>query len=170
MNTRISTRPCPPRQSELLRQGGVHPVLARIYAARGLLDVRELSCELTALVPPSGLKHIDAAAVFLADAIAALADTLPAGPADFVTHIDGDAILYCASVAAHAVGADWGGWIARMQQLEAALFAPILESLKKGRVRTVRLVLSQRDAHAEFSTTALAQRSFWRRPNLDRLL
>jgi single-stranded-DNA-specific exonuclease len=55
----------------MLRQGGVHPVLARIYAARGLLDVRELSCELTALVPPSGLKHIDAAASFLADAIAA---------------------------------------------------------------------------------------------------
>jgi single-stranded-DNA-specific exonuclease len=71
LTTRISTRPCPPRQSELLRQGGVHPVLARIYAARGLFDVRELSCELTALVPPSGLKHIDAAAVFLADAIAA---------------------------------------------------------------------------------------------------
>ena len=71
MTTRISTRPCPPRQSDLLRQGGVHPVLARIYAARGLFDVRELSCELAALVPPSGLKHIDAAAVFLADAIGA---------------------------------------------------------------------------------------------------
>lgn len=69
MKTRISTRPCPFRQSEMLRQGGVHPVLARIYAARGLVDVRELSCELTALVPPGGLKHIDAAAVFLADAI-----------------------------------------------------------------------------------------------------
>ncbi|MDN4060941.1 single-stranded-DNA-specific exonuclease RecJ [Massilia sp. YIM B02769] len=55
----------------MLRQGGVHPVLARIYAARGLLDVRELASELTALVPPGGLKHIDAAAVFLADAIAA---------------------------------------------------------------------------------------------------
>jgi len=71
LKTRISTRPCPFRQSELLRQGGVHPVLARIYAARGLVDVRELSCELTALVPPAGLKHIDAAASFLADAIAA---------------------------------------------------------------------------------------------------
>ena len=102
--------------------------------------------------------------------IAALADTLPAGPADFITHIDGDAILYCASAAPHAVGADWGGWIAQMQQLEATLFAPILEALTKGRVRRVQLVLSHRDAHAEFSTTALAQRSFWRRPNLDRLL
>jgi single-stranded-DNA-specific exonuclease len=55
----------------MLRQGGVHPVLARIYAARGLTDARELSSELAALAPPSGLKHIDAAAVFLADAIAA---------------------------------------------------------------------------------------------------
>ncbi|WP_429204871.1 single-stranded-DNA-specific exonuclease RecJ [Massilia sp. UYP11] len=70
-STRISTRPCPFRISELLRQDGVHPVLARIYAARGLEHVRELSSELTALAPPSGLKHIDAAAAFLADAIGA---------------------------------------------------------------------------------------------------
>ena len=33
--TRISTRPCSFRTSEMLRQGGVHPVLARLYAARG---------------------------------------------------------------------------------------------------------------------------------------
>lgn len=55
----------------MLRQGGVHPVLARIYAARGLSDPRELSSELAALVPPNALRHIDSAAVFLADAIAA---------------------------------------------------------------------------------------------------
>nr|WP_267498664.1 single-stranded-DNA-specific exonuclease RecJ [Massilia sp. IC2-278] len=55
----------------MLRQGGVHPVLARVYAARGLLDVRELASELAALAPPGGLKHIDNAAVFLADAISA---------------------------------------------------------------------------------------------------
>ena len=69
--TRITIRPCPFRTSEMLRQGGVHPVLARIYAARGLLDVRELSSELAALIPPGGLRHIDAAASFLADAIGA---------------------------------------------------------------------------------------------------
>lgn len=71
LKTRLSTRPCPFRTSELLRQDGVHPVLARIYASRGLLDARELSSELAALSPPSGLKHIDAAAAFLADAIGA---------------------------------------------------------------------------------------------------
>jgi len=55
----------------MLRLGGVHPVLARVFASRGLLDVRELSSELSALIAPSGLRHIDQAAVFLADAIAA---------------------------------------------------------------------------------------------------
>ncbi|MFI4941158.1 MAG: single-stranded-DNA-specific exonuclease RecJ [Burkholderiales bacterium] len=69
--TRIVTRPYPFRTSELLRQQGVHPVLARLYAARGLADTRELSIELTALFAPSGLLHINDAAIYLADAIAA---------------------------------------------------------------------------------------------------
>jgi len=69
--TRIVTRPYSFRTSELLRQQGVHPVLARLYAARGLSDSRELSCELGALFPPAALRSIDHAAVFLADAIAA---------------------------------------------------------------------------------------------------
>jgi len=49
----------------------VHPVLARLYAARGLSDPQELNSELSALLPPPGLLHVDAAARFLADAIAA---------------------------------------------------------------------------------------------------
>ncbi len=69
--TRIAIRPCPPKDAELLRQGGIHPVLARLYAARGLNNPAELSSELAALIQPSGLLHIDRAAEFLADAIAA---------------------------------------------------------------------------------------------------
>jgi single-stranded-DNA-specific exonuclease len=69
--TRIATRPYPFRTSEMLRQDGVHPVLARLYAARGLTSTAELSSELKSLMVPGGLLHIDAAAVFLADAIAA---------------------------------------------------------------------------------------------------
>ncbi|MFT5644872.1 MAG: single-stranded-DNA-specific exonuclease [Janthinobacterium sp.] len=69
--TRIATRPYSLRTSNMLQQSGVHPVLARLYAARGLADAAELSCELGALSAPSGLLHIGAAAVFLADAIAA---------------------------------------------------------------------------------------------------
>lgn len=68
--TRITTRSYPFRTAEMLRQQGIHPVLARLYAARGLSDVREMSSELNTLIAPSGLLHIDAAASFLADAIA----------------------------------------------------------------------------------------------------
>lgn len=90
--------------------------------------------------------------------------------ARFAGKIEGDTILVCASVAPYAVGADWGGWVAAMGQLEAGLFAPILDSLKSGRVREAKLVLSHRDALAEFTTTALAQKKFWRRPTLDALI
>ena len=69
--TRIATRPYAFRTSEMLRQQGIHPVLARLYAARGLTDRRELASDLTAMFPPSGLRQINDAAVFLADAIAA---------------------------------------------------------------------------------------------------
>jgi single-stranded-DNA-specific exonuclease len=69
--TRIATRPYPLRTAEMLRQSGVHPVLARLYAARGLQHAGELDASLTALIAPSGLLHIERAAVYLADAIEA---------------------------------------------------------------------------------------------------
>ncbi|GGI17756.1 single-stranded-DNA-specific exonuclease RecJ [Oxalicibacterium faecigallinarum] len=69
--TRIVVRPYGIANAERLQQGGLHPVMARIFAARGLQDQRELQSELNALIPPPGLLHIDAAAVYLADAIAA---------------------------------------------------------------------------------------------------
>jgi single-stranded-DNA-specific exonuclease len=69
--TRIAVRNYSYRNAEMLRQQGVHPVLARLYAARGLSDARELVSDLPSLMTPSGMLHIDAAAAFLADAIAA---------------------------------------------------------------------------------------------------
>ena len=69
--TRIATRSYSLRDAERLRQNGIHPVLARVYAARGLCDVKELESELKFLMVPTSLLHIDAAAIFLADAIAA---------------------------------------------------------------------------------------------------
>lgn len=68
--TRLATRPYSLRTAEMLRQQGLHPVLARLFAARGLNDSRETQCELSSLIAPAGLLHIDAAAEFLADAIA----------------------------------------------------------------------------------------------------
>ncbi len=67
--TRIVSRPYSPRQAELLAQQGLHPVLARLMAARGLTDSHQMSTALDSLMAPSGLLQIERAAQFLADAI-----------------------------------------------------------------------------------------------------
>jgi hypothetical protein len=86
--------------------------------------------------------------------------------------LDGDDnwLLACGNVVAPGIAADWSGWLQQMQRLETELFAPLLAALKNGRIKTVRLVLSHRDGHLETTTTPLAQRKFWRRPTLERLL
>jgi single-stranded-DNA-specific exonuclease len=64
-------RDMPPRSIWALEQAGVHPLLARLYAARGIHDAATLDASLAQLLPPTGLKGIDTAAVLLADAMAA---------------------------------------------------------------------------------------------------
>jgi len=67
----ITLRDVPPRVSWALEQAGVHPLLARLYAARGVRSPDELDDGLTRLLPPAALQGADAAARLLADAIAA---------------------------------------------------------------------------------------------------
>jgi hypothetical protein len=83
--------------------------------------------------------------------------------------ITSDTLLICGNAAAPAMAADWGAWLDQMQRLEAGLFAPLLAALAQGSITQVKLVMSHREAHAEFTTTAMAQRKFWRRPTLERL-
>ncbi len=67
---KISTRDVPPRALWTLEQAGLHPLLARLYAARGVTGMDELDEGLNRLLPPSGLKGAREAAILLADAIA----------------------------------------------------------------------------------------------------
>jgi single-stranded-DNA-specific exonuclease len=69
--TRIVVREVPTRATWTLEQGGIHPLLARLYAARGIRAMDELDTRSSALLPPGQLKGITEAAVLLADAIAA---------------------------------------------------------------------------------------------------
>ena len=67
-------RDMPPRSIWALEQAGVHPLLARLYAARGIQDAVTLDASLAQLLPPTGpngLMGIEAAAALLADAMAA---------------------------------------------------------------------------------------------------
>ncbi|RCX11524.1 single-stranded-DNA-specific exonuclease RecJ [Extensimonas vulgaris] len=67
---KIINREIPPRAVWALEQAGVHPLLARLYAARGVHSKDELDDGLARLLPPDGLRSITQAATLLADAIA----------------------------------------------------------------------------------------------------
>jgi single-stranded-DNA-specific exonuclease len=67
---KIQTRDVPPRAAWALEQAGVHPLLARLYAARGVRAFDELDNGLARLLPLAGLKGAAEAARLLADAIA----------------------------------------------------------------------------------------------------
>ena len=64
-------RDVPPRDAWTLEQAGVHPLLARLYAARGVNTADALDASLAKLLPPTGLKGVQQAAELLADAMTA---------------------------------------------------------------------------------------------------
>jgi single-stranded-DNA-specific exonuclease len=66
---KIVARDIPPRAAWTLEQAGVHPLLARLFAARGVSDKDELDDGLARLLPPASMKGATDAAVLLADAI-----------------------------------------------------------------------------------------------------
>ena len=68
---KIEVRSVPPRAAWALEQAGVHPLLARLYAARGVATQDDLDDGLARLLPPSDLLGASDAARLLADAMAA---------------------------------------------------------------------------------------------------
>jgi single-stranded-DNA-specific exonuclease len=65
----ITTRDIPPRPTWALEQAGVHPLLARLFAARGVRGAEELDDNAARLLPPQSLLGATQAATLLADAI-----------------------------------------------------------------------------------------------------
>lgn len=68
---KIINREVPPRAAWALEQEGVHPLLARLFAARGVQDIGELDDGLNLLQPPEQMLGARAAALLLADTMAA---------------------------------------------------------------------------------------------------
>ena len=50
---KIVTRDVPPRAAWALEKAGVHPLLAKLYAARGVTNTTELDAALSPLQPPA---------------------------------------------------------------------------------------------------------------------
>ena len=88
--THFRPRPVQPRRQWQLEQEGMHPLLARLYAARGIFARSELEYELKSLIPPADLTHAADAASLLADAVEAQARIL------IVADYDCDGATACA--------------------------------------------------------------------------
>tara|TARA_R110001583_G_scaffold181927_5_gene339403 strand:+ start:7644 stop:9335 length:1692 start_codon:yes stop_codon:yes gene_type:complete len=69
--TRIQTREVSQRTVSALADAGIHPLLARLYAGRGIRNKGELDTSLRAMLPPDALTGTREAAQLLADAIEA---------------------------------------------------------------------------------------------------
>jgi single-stranded-DNA-specific exonuclease len=68
---RLSTRPADFAAAKALEAAGIHPLLSRLWAARGVRHPSETQLVWAALIPPGQLTHVQRAAAVLADAIQA---------------------------------------------------------------------------------------------------
>ena len=81
----------------------------------------------------------------------------------------GAANVMLADLISSAVAGDWSDWLAHMQRIEQEWCAPLLDALQAGRIGSVTLLLSHRNASIETTTSKLALRKFWRKPTLNLL-
>jgi len=122
---------------------------------------------------PAGATTPAAPAPLIADGpswLAALADPARRGTFDALIGHAGTSLLCLDSLSGAALASDWSSWLQQMQQLEEQWFAPLLSALTQGRLGRLTLVLDHRDAWATFSSSKNAQRKFWRKPTLTRLI
>ena len=68
---KLSNRPANFEAAQVLETAGIHPLLSRLWAARGLTCASETRLAWSALIPPGQLTHVETAAKSLADAVLA---------------------------------------------------------------------------------------------------
>ena len=90
MHLNIARRTAPPAAQSALAAAGIHPLLAQIYAARGIASPQQLAADLGGLSPLAGLHNLERMAGLLADAIAAKQRLL------IVADYDSDGATACA--------------------------------------------------------------------------
>lgn len=80
--TFIVHRDIPQASVQVLQSSGLPLLMARLFAARGVTDAKQISVNLSQLIPPQQLTHNQAMAKLLADAIVANKKLLVIGDYD----------------------------------------------------------------------------------------
>ena len=70
VQAQLITRSSDAQRCRRLEEAGIHPLLARLWAARGIDDPAQTRPTWAAMIPPVQLTHAQRAAGYLADAIA----------------------------------------------------------------------------------------------------
>src|SRR5688500_16959609 len=86
----ITVRSVPAATVAGLARHGVHPLLARVYAARGVTTPQQIACEFDHLASPGSMLNLGVMARLLADAIVARKRLL------IVSDYDADGATACA--------------------------------------------------------------------------
>ncbi len=90
MQLNLARRTAPAEPAAALVAAGFHPLLAQIFAARGITSAQQLAADPGALSPLAGLRNVERMAQLLADAIAAKQKLL------IVADYDSDGATACA--------------------------------------------------------------------------
>ena len=80
VSPRLTIRKADPAACRTLEAAGIHPLLARLWAARGVSRPEETRLGWTAMLPPMGLTHADRAAALAGLGIPVFACTPDAFP------------------------------------------------------------------------------------------
>ncbi|MDP1597068.1 MAG: single-stranded-DNA-specific exonuclease RecJ [Methylotenera sp.] len=102
--TSIVQRQVSAEVTQILQSAGLSPLMSRLFAARGVVDVSQMSANLSRLLPPQSLTHNQAMAKLLADAIATNQKLLVVGDYD----ADGATATAVAVKGLRAMGANVG--------------------------------------------------------------
>jgi hypothetical protein len=68
-----------------------------------------------------------------------------------------------------ALAEDWGSWLDYMQALDKNWFTPLLDALRAGKAKQLKITVSNTTQLREFEITNMALRKFWVKPSLARL-
>jgi hypothetical protein len=79
-------------------------------------------------------------------------------------------LLVLDSLIAPAMAGDWSEWLARLQAMETAWFAPLLAAIKDGQLDQLNITLSHNTALTTIATSKSSLRKFWRQLSLARLV
>lgn len=116
----------------------------------------------------AGVRSPYAASYGLAGWARAFGPAASAGAAE-IAGGSGQRLLVLDQLLELALAEEWGLWLQRMEELDRAWLAPLLESLRGGAFDALNLVLTGADRLAHFTATRGALRKFWLKPSLSKL-